>query len=42
MHLPDDSAEVHRHGWENYVGRLASVSDGIEPGPDPFAAAEPS
>jgi uncharacterized protein YndB with AHSA1/START domain len=37
--LPDDSVEVHHRGWENYVGRLASVSDGIEPGPDPFATA---
>ncbi|MGH2757191.1 MAG: SRPBCC family protein [Actinomycetota bacterium] len=37
--LPEDELEVHRQGWENYLGRLASVAAGIDPGPDPFAAA---
>jgi uncharacterized protein YndB with AHSA1/START domain len=37
--LPEDSLEVHRQGWENYVGRLASVAGGIDPGPDPLAVA---
>ena len=32
--LPPDQIEIHRHGWEHYVVRLASVSEGREPGPN--------
>lgn len=34
--LPDDAYEIHRHGWSNYVGRLATVAEGGDPGPDPM------
>jgi uncharacterized protein YndB with AHSA1/START domain len=36
--LPPDEMEIHRVGWENYATRLAAVSEGKEPGPDPLAA----
>jgi uncharacterized protein YndB with AHSA1/START domain len=36
--LPQDSIEIHRDGWENYVSRLAAVGEGRDPGPDPFRA----
>lgn len=26
-------------GWEHFLERLASISEGIDPGPDPFATA---
>jgi uncharacterized protein YndB with AHSA1/START domain len=32
--LPPDQIEIHRHGWELYVPRLAAVSDGRDPGPN--------
>jgi hypothetical protein len=32
--LPADQIDVHRHGWEHYVQRLADVSDGRDPGPN--------
>lgn len=32
--LPPDLVEVHRHGWEHYASRLASVSRGRDPGPN--------
>lgn len=34
--LPPDERDVHRRGWNNYVGRLAAVSEGRDPGPDPM------
>ena len=35
--LPDeDSAASHTHGWDHYLGRLATVAAGGDPGPDPF------
>ena len=34
--LPDDAYETHRHGWNNYVGRLSTVAEGGDPGPDPM------
>jgi uncharacterized protein YndB with AHSA1/START domain len=32
--LPAEMVEIHRHGWEHYVPRLASVSEGRNPGPN--------
>jgi uncharacterized protein YndB with AHSA1/START domain len=32
--LPADQIEIHRHGWEHYVPRLAAVSEGRDPGPN--------
>jgi uncharacterized protein YndB with AHSA1/START domain len=34
--LPPDEMEIHRVGWGNYVARLANVSEGRDPGPDPL------
>ncbi len=37
--LPDEGSAVsHDEGWEHYIGRLAVVADGGDPGPDPWAA----
>src|SRR5207302_10330022 len=35
----EDSQAAHRHGWENYMLRLASAAAGGDPGGDPWAAA---
>lgn len=32
--LPPDQIDIHRHGWEHYVTRLAAVSEGMDPGPN--------
>lgn len=32
--LPDDALTDHRHGWENYLGRLAVAAPGGDAGPD--------
>jgi uncharacterized protein YndB with AHSA1/START domain len=32
--VPPDQIEIHRHGWELYMPRLAAVSDGRDPGPN--------
>lgn len=34
--LPTEARDVHRQGWNNYVGRLAAVSQAEDPGPDPL------
>jgi uncharacterized protein YndB with AHSA1/START domain len=34
--LPSELAHFHAMGWENYLGRLATVAAGGDPGPDPF------
>jgi uncharacterized protein YndB with AHSA1/START domain len=34
--LPAEAYELHRQGWDNYLGRLAAVSEGQDPGPDPL------
>jgi uncharacterized protein YndB with AHSA1/START domain len=34
--LPLEAVEGHREGWNNYLGRLALVARGIDPGPDPL------
>ncbi len=30
------SAESHGHGWDHYLGRLAAIAGGREPGVDPW------
>ena len=32
--LPADAMEIHRHGWEHYLQRLAAVSEDRDPGPN--------
>jgi uncharacterized protein YndB with AHSA1/START domain len=35
--LPTEaSRDSHAHGWDNYLGRLATVAEGGDPGRDPF------
>ena len=33
--LPEESREIHGHGWDLYLGRLASAAAGEDPGTDP-------
>ena len=33
--VPEDEATLQRMGWTHYLPRLASVSEGTDPGPDP-------
>jgi uncharacterized protein YndB with AHSA1/START domain len=35
--LPEESLEIHGQGWDLYLGRLAVVASGGDPGPDPTA-----
>jgi uncharacterized protein YndB with AHSA1/START domain len=35
--LPPDASERHAFGWAHYLERLKKVSQGTEPGPDPYA-----
>jgi uncharacterized protein YndB with AHSA1/START domain len=37
--VPAELADFHAMGWENYLGRLAIVAGGGDPGPDPFLEA---
>jgi uncharacterized protein YndB with AHSA1/START domain len=39
--LPRDAIETHRGGWEHYLGRLATIAEGGDPGPDPARVAPP-
>ncbi|HEV3473107.1 MAG TPA: SRPBCC domain-containing protein [Actinomycetota bacterium] len=32
--LPPDLLDIHRHGWEHYVPRLAAVAEGRAPDPN--------
>ena len=32
--LPPDQADLHAAGWQHYVGRLAQVAAGLDPGSD--------
>jgi uncharacterized protein YndB with AHSA1/START domain len=32
--LPDDAVEMHIHGWDHYLARLAIVAAGGDAGPD--------
>ncbi len=36
-----EPAESHGLGWEHYLGRLATVAAGGDPGPDPWSAPRP-
>jgi uncharacterized protein YndB with AHSA1/START domain len=38
----DESAASHGHGWDHYLGRLAVVTGGGDPGPDPWLAGPPA
>jgi len=33
----DESAASHGHGWDHYLGRLATSAAGADPGADPWA-----
>ena len=33
--LPEDERPMHVMGWDHYLLRLVSVSEGADPGPDP-------
>lgn len=35
--LPPEARDRHMLGWGHYLQRLKSVSEGLEPGPDPYA-----
>jgi len=35
-HVPAKLVDFHTIGWENYLGRLAIVATGGDPGPDPM------
>jgi uncharacterized protein YndB with AHSA1/START domain len=35
--LAGPMADAHTGGWANYLGRLAAVAEGRDPGPDPLA-----
>jgi uncharacterized protein YndB with AHSA1/START domain len=32
--LPPDQIDIHRYGWQHYVGRLAAVTEGRDPAPN--------
>ena len=35
--LPAEQAGGHKEGWEHFLPRLATISEGGDPGPDPWA-----
>ena len=37
--LPPEAVPGHRDGWNHYLGRLALVASGHDPGPDPRRSA---
>jgi uncharacterized protein YndB with AHSA1/START domain len=37
LDLPKQALEIHGQGWDLYLGRLAVVAEGGDPGPDPSA-----
>jgi uncharacterized protein YndB with AHSA1/START domain len=37
LDLPEESLEIHGHGWDLYLGRLAEAAAGRDPGRDPNA-----
>jgi len=37
-----EAADAHRHGWDQYMARLAIAATGGDPGPDPNAPKEDS
>jgi uncharacterized protein YndB with AHSA1/START domain len=38
--LPPPALAFHRGGWQHYLGRLAMVAAGRDPGPDPMQAGD--
>lgn len=36
----EEAAQSHGHGWDHYLGRLASAAGGDDPGPDPWLSGE--
>jgi uncharacterized protein YndB with AHSA1/START domain len=41
LDLPEQARDIHAHGWDLYLGRLAVAAAGGDPGPDPNAQATP-
>ena len=39
--LPAEAREMHGHGWDLYLSRLAAVVEGRDPGPDPNQSDQP-
>ena len=35
LDLPEEAREIHGQGWDLYLGRLAILVAGGDPGPDP-------
>ena len=35
--LPEAEREIHGHGWDHYLSRLAQAAEGKDPGTDPHA-----
>jgi uncharacterized protein YndB with AHSA1/START domain len=40
--LSAEAVAAHEHGWEHFVVRLATAASGGDPGPDPWAADQPT
>jgi uncharacterized protein YndB with AHSA1/START domain len=37
LDLPEAEREIHAHGWDHYLSRLAQAAEGKDPGTDPHA-----
>jgi len=37
LDLPEAEREIHGHGWDHYLSRLAQAAEGKDPGTDPHA-----
>ena len=37
LDLPEAEREIHGHGWDHYLSRLAQAAEGKDPGSDPHA-----
>jgi uncharacterized protein YndB with AHSA1/START domain len=40
LDLPEEAREIHGQGWDLYLGRLAAVAAGKDPGPEPGGPSE--
>ena len=40
LELPEQSREIHGHGWDHYLARLTEVAEGRDPGTDPNLSGE--
>jgi uncharacterized protein YndB with AHSA1/START domain len=40
LDLPEEAREIHGQGWDLFLGRLARVAEGRDPGPDPHQSGE--